>query len=54
MHRGRRKLLRSVLFFFYGDGPREMQLYQKNEKYKVVILMEMFNYLQEMNSALGS
>ena len=53
MHTGRTKLLRSVRFF-YGDSPREMPLYQQNEKYEIVLWIYMFNYLQEMNEALGS
>ena len=38
---------------FYGDGPREMPLYQQNDKYEAVVRIYMFNYLQEMNAASG-
>ena len=34
---------------FYGDCPREMPLYQQNEKYEIVVRIEMFSYLQKLS-----
>ena len=53
MHRGSRKLLRGVKTF-YGDGHREMPLYQQNEKYENGRLNRNVQLFAKVNVALGS